>query len=117
MLTFSLSALSVSLSLTDFKEHCRKKFPSQTPHKPICVTKTDTLERVIRLMDDGNIHRVFVCEEKSENLGGSMVTGKQAKCLVPSHVITQRDVMRFILHLAGLKSTGLEDLERAQELV
>jgi CBS domain-containing protein len=103
------------MNVKEFKAHCRKKFPSQTPSKPIFVKKTDSLEKVIRLMDDGNIHRVFVCQESEGQGGGGMEgTGKR---LIPSHVITQRDVMRFILHLCGLKSTGLEDLERAQELL
>jgi CBS domain-containing protein len=91
------------MNVKDFKLHCRSKFPSQTPSSPIFVTKNDTLEAIIKKMDDGNIHRVFVAEIKN---------GKP----VPTHCISQRDVLRFILHLTGLKSTSLEDLERAQEL-
>jgi CBS domain-containing protein len=91
------------MNVKEFKAHCRSKFPSQTPSSPIFVTKNDTLENVIKKMDDGNIHRVFVAEVKN---------GKP----VPTHCISQRDVLRFILHLSGLKSTSLEDLERAQEL-
>lgn len=89
------------LSVREYKEMCRQRFNLQTPHKPITCTKDDTLETIIKKMDDGNIHRVFLCEDNG----------------VPTHCISQRDVLRFILHLAGLKSTSLEDLERAQEVM
>lgn len=55
-------------------------------------------------MEDGNIHRVFVCETKGD-------------ALIPTHCISQRDVLRFLLYLAGLKPTSLADLERAQEVL
>jgi len=92
------------LNVRDFKNMCREKFPQQTPQKPIFVNKDDTLEKCIKSMDDGNIHRIFVAD---------LLDGKA----IPSHCISQRDVLRFILYLSGLKSTALEDLERAAEVV
>lgn len=92
------------LSVGEFKAACRKRFPSQTPPKPIFVTQADSLHTVIKKMEDGNIHRVFVCETKGD-------------ALIPTHCISQRDVLRFLLYLAGLKPTSLADLERAQEVL
>jgi hypothetical protein len=91
-------------SPSEFKAHCRKKFSSQTPPKPIFVTQADSLRTVIKRMEDGNIHRVFVCELKD---------GKP----IPTHCISQRDVLRFLLYLAGLKPTSLADIERAEEVL
>jgi len=96
---------SLWLDVKAFKAKCRSKFSAQTPMKPIYVTKSMTLENIIKKMDDGNIHRVFVAEQRSNG------------ALIPSHVISQRDVLRFLLHLSGLKSTSLEDLERAAEVL
>jgi len=91
-------------NVLDFKTSCRKMFPAQTPAKPIYVTKNDSIHKVIKSMDDGNIHRIWVCEMR----GGKPI---------PTHVISQRDILRFMLHLSGLKSTALEDLEKAAEVM
>jgi len=92
------------LNVSEFKTVCREKFKQQTPAMPIFVSKNDTLETLIKKFDDGNIHRVFVAEVRD---------GKP----IPSHCISQRDILRFILYLSGLKPTSLEDLERAGEVV
>lgn len=92
------------MQVKEFKQHCRTKFPSQTPATPIYVLKTNSLHDIIKKMDDGNIHRLWCCEERN---------GKPT----PTHCISQRDVFRFLLHLSGLKSTALEDLERAAEVM
>ena len=80
-----------------YKEEVRRDFKRQTPPKPIHVTRDDTLRHVITRMDDGNIHRVFVVE-KQRREGGS---GEEL--WRPTHVITQRDVMRFLLFKMGLQ--------------
>jgi len=69
-----------------------KQFTQDTARQPSVVLLSDTLETVIRRMEDGNIHVVFVVEQQSEN-------GR-----VPSHIITQRDVLGFICHKMGLGS-------------
>jgi len=74
-----------------FKELVRTEFPRQTPEKPLWVTVDATLGDVLRLMDDGNIHRVFICSLDS-------IDGRPQ----PSHVITQRDFLLIILKLIGL---------------
>jgi CBS domain-containing protein len=77
-------------SIAVFKEKCRKLFPSQTPTSPIYVTNNDTFSRVILNMRDGNIHRIIVCKLNRANRPQ------------PTHVITQRDILRFLLYQLGL---------------
>jgi len=74
--------------VTTFKQLVRQEYEQQTPPKPITVTENDTLERVIQLMDDGNIHRVYEVQDN-----------QQAK---PLHVISQVDVIRYVLRCAGV---------------
>ena len=74
-----------------FKAETRSEFHRQTPPQPIHVSEDGSFERVIRLMDDGNIHRVFV------------VDGTEDGGMRPTHVITQRDVLRFLLSKMGLE--------------
>jgi len=83
-------------TVLELKHIVRKEFSQQTPHKPITVTKEDTFEAVLRKMDDGNIHRVYVVE--NNNNGDP----------IPSHVISQRDILRFVLHRIGLAPTTVE---------
>jgi len=61
--------------------------PKSVPTTGLFVRPSDTLDRVIELMEDGNIHRVFVCSEES--------VAKDAP--VPTHVIAQRDVLSVVL--------------------
>lgn len=70
-------------SVRDFKEAARKQFPAQTPFSPIVVTKDDTIGDVLRKMDDGNIHRVFVVADIDKP--------------IPEHVISQYDVLKALL--------------------
>jgi CBS domain-containing protein len=77
-------------SIGVFKEKCRRLFPSQTPTFPIYVTRDDTFARVILNMRDGNIHRIVVCALNANNRP------------IPTHVITQRDILRFLLYKFGM---------------
>lgn len=79
------------MTVKDFKQEVRKSFPSQTPPLPITVTVHDTLETVLKRMDDGNIGRIVVVERRSENL------------TVPIRVITHRDVLMLLCFRMGLE--------------
>ena len=83
-------------SVKRYKDEVRREFHRQTPPKPIHVTRDNTLRDVVRRMDDGNIHRVFVVEKERREEGGEEVWR-------PTHVITQRDVMRFLMFKMGLQ--------------
>jgi len=83
-------------TVKDLKQAVRKEFTSQTPNKVITVAPEDRFEDIIKRMDDGNIHRVYVAELNS--------SGE----LIPTHVITQRDILRFVLHRIGLATTTIE---------
>jgi len=61
--------------------------PKSVPTTGLYVKPTDTLDRVVEIMEDGNIHRVFVCSEES--------VAKDAP--IPTHVIAQRDVLLVVL--------------------
>lgn len=79
------------ITVKDFKQEVRKAFPSQTPPLPITVTAQDTLETVLKRMDDGNIHRVVVIEKRNDELN------------VPIRVITQRDILTLIVFRMGME--------------
>lgn len=94
-------------SVRDFKKEAREDFPAQAPKthysrkmvpvKGLYVAPTANILDVIRLMNDGNIHRVFVCSEESIN----------RKKPVPTHVISQSDVLRQVLdHIVQDASEG-----------
>jgi len=87
------------LTISAFKERVREDFKLQTPAKPICVTSDSTFADVIQGMDDGNIHRVFVVEYTSN--GDPL----------PTHVISQRDVLRHVLFKIGLEPTTVQEAE------
>lgn len=80
-----------------FKRLTGEEYPTTAPrahyaNKPVpkrglYVTPSQTFEDVIRMMDDGNIHRVFVCDEKSHYEGIPK----------PMHVITQTNVLYTIM--------------------
>merc|ERR1711957_646834 len=86
-------------SVRDFKKETREDYSAQAPKthysrkmvplKGLYVAPSDSVLDVIRLMNDGNIHRVFVCSEESIN----------NKKPVPTHVISQSDVLRQVLDL------------------
>lgn len=69
---------------------------SALPTSALFVTPNDTMERVIDLMHDGNIHRVFVCDSKINP--------------VPRFVISQKDVLMLVLnyikHQSGTPPRG-----------
>jgi len=73
-----------------FKDLVRQDFKKQTPEKPLWVAGDNSLEDVIRMMDDGNIHRIFVCERAADGAP------------IPTHVIAQRDVLAILLKLAAI---------------
>lgn len=84
-------------TVRDFKKETRDDFPKQAPKthysrkmvplKGLYVGPTNTLEDVITMMNDGNIHRVFVCTPESI----------EAKKPIPTHVISQKDVLLQVL--------------------
>lgn len=86
----------VFLSVKEFKEWSvqesaglapRTHFSRRpVPRRGLFVTPTNSFEDVIRAMDDGNIHRLFVCSAESVRSGNPK----------PTHVITQTDVLRAI---------------------
>merc|ERR1712160_161756 len=84
--------------LGELKDKIRRDYPiaaprshystKHVPFSPIFVTPEQTFLDVLRLMDDGNIHRVYVCSE------GSVMRGKPR----PIHVITQTDMLEAVLN-------------------
>lgn len=80
-------------TVATFKQRCRTEHgrlaPSShystkpVPLQGVYVTASDTMEDVIRKMDDGNLHRVFICSQESHHMGKPKVTG----------VISQSDVL------------------------
>jgi len=93
--------------VSSYKALTRAAFPQQTPRRPLYVTANDTLERVIHLMDDGNIHRVFEVipiKDTSDTSVAPRPFGGLPSPLKPHHVIAQRDVIRYILTLFGMPS-------------
>jgi len=85
-------------TVEEFKQLSREAVPLAAPRthyskKPVprtvlFVSEKNTFEDVIRKMDDGNIHRVFVCSQLSINRGQPE----------PLHVITQTDVLKHIFN-------------------
>ena len=65
--------------------------PALRPQQPrfSAVGLTDSMQTLIGQFDDGNVHHVFVVRLADE------------RC-IPLHVITQRDVLRFIAHEMGM---------------
>lgn len=72
----------------DFPLACPRTHYSRKvlPRTALFVTENHTFEDVIRLMDDGNIHRVFVCDAASVSQGRHTV----------SAVITQTDILNVL---------------------
>ena len=63
---------------------------TQSSRVPSTVMLLDTLETVVRKMHDGGTHLVFVVVKGSNNEN------------VPVHVITQRDVLKFLCKILGV---------------
>lgn len=79
--------------IRDFKQIAREEHPKLAPRTHymrkalpktgLFVTPSGTFGDVLKLMADGNIHRVFVCESATRP--------------VPTHVISQVDVLKIVL--------------------
>lgn len=84
-------------SVKDFKQLSDQEYDQLTPKthwstapvptKPVFVTSSNTVEDVLEKMEDGNLHRVFVCDEASVAANQPRVIG----------VISQRDVLRLAM--------------------
>lgn len=61
------------------------------PRGALYVTPNQTFRDVLNLLNDGNLHRVFVCSTASEDRG----------LPVPIAVITQTDVIRTVMIALG----------------
>jgi len=90
-----------------YKTLTRSLFPQQTPRHPLYVSECDTFERALKLMDDGNIHRVFEVlprgAKAEETVAGSEAMGAPSGVILePVHVISQRDIIKFTLKLFGM---------------
>lgn len=77
-------------SVKVFRQRERSLFPQQVPTKPLHCEPTATLEQVIKLMDDGNMHRVFETLKAEEDK------------LKPMHVISQTDLIRYFALKMGV---------------
>lgn len=98
-------------SVQAYKRQIRKDFPRQAPRThyssklvPVAglyVTPQSTIADVIGCMNDGNIHRVFVCDLASANMGKPRVIS----------VITQRDLIMQLLVECGMPPLGTESEE------
>jgi CBS-domain-containing membrane protein len=70
-------------TVTDFKAQTRINYPLQTPWRPIVCTRESTIRDVLRLMCDGDIHRVFVVGDIANP--------------IPLRVVSQRDLLKVLL--------------------
>ena len=84
------------LTVTEYKAYVCKKFPlapkshypqGKLPLKALYLTPNDTFVDVVNKMRDGNIHRVWVCDQISVNAGAP----------IPTKVITQTDILQAVL--------------------
>lgn len=93
-------------SIKEFKKQAREDFPrlaprthysnKQVPRRGLYVLPHDNFETVIDKMYDGNIHRVFVCEDTNNP--------------VPIAVISQHDMLKLVLSHCK-KETAVSDTE------
>jgi len=88
----------LSLPVSEFKKIAQKEFAAQTPCCPLAVTVNDTFESVLRLMNDGNIYQIYLVRDLSTARGGDPSPKIICK---PERVITQCDVLRFLLWQLG----------------
>lgn len=88
-------------SIKTFKKLEREDYPRQAPPthysdkkvplRGVYVTPDKTIEDVVNRMNDGNLHRVFVCNDVNNPK--------------PAHVISQRDVCQMVLdHIVELSA-------------
>jgi len=76
--------------VTFFKQLLKMEYRRQTPASPIYATRESTYGQVLRLMDDGNIHRIWVC-----NADDPLKPR-------PIGVISQKDMLLISLRECGL---------------
>jgi hypothetical protein len=85
-------------TVAELREASRREHPKQAgssahwsqkllPRGALYVTPNQTFRDVLNLLNDGNLHRVFVCSTASEDRG----------LPVPIAVITQTDVIRTVM--------------------
>jgi len=97
-----------------FKERERTMFPVQIPSKPIHCTSNSAIEDVIKLMDDGNMHRVFEVEEETEQVQAS--ASSSAAKLKPCKVVTQTDLIRFLALKMGVWTSSCSAAEQGSAI-
>lgn len=88
-------------SVKQFKEDARREFPRQAPSThyssktvprgSLYVTPDQTFREVINKMNDGNIHRIFVCSKQSHDMDLPRATS----------VISQTDIIKQTLSFLG----------------
>lgn len=84
-------------NVKQFKELCAEDYTSlaptshystkRVPSNAVYVTEEDTMENVLAKMDDGNLHRVIICDTDSVRRGRP----------IPKGVLSQRDVLFQVL--------------------
>lgn len=93
---------SLYRTVVEFKESVRRDFPRQAPRthystksvpvSGLYVTPANTFEDVMLAMNDGCIHRIFVCSEASALKGQPQ----------PTSIISQSDMLMHLLTQLGL---------------
>ncbi len=64
-----------------FLKKLKADFPNSRPKDVVCVTKTDTLETVIRYCAETGVHRIFVIDAAKK----------------PTHIVTPKEILREII--------------------
>jgi CBS domain-containing protein len=109
------------LTVKEYKAQARIDYPTQTPREVLNVTSTDTIHRVIELMDDGNIHRVFLVDQQAPSSASSAAAAggdaapSSTTGLKPKSVITQGDLLRFLAVQTGLQVKFEDESEPTSE--
>jgi CBS domain-containing protein len=111
------------LTVKEYKAQARIDYPTQTPREVLNVTSTDTIHRVIELMDDGNIHRVFLVDQQAPSSASSAAAAggdaaprtTTGTGLKPKSVITQGDLLRFLAVQTGLQVKFEDESEPTSE--
>jgi len=80
-------------TIATFKQHEKRDYNAQTPKKPIVVIPAESLRVLLERFYDGNLHRIYVVVSRVDD--------------TPTHVITQLDVIRFVLFRCGLRYSKL----------
>lgn len=94
--TFNLERYEMSIK--EYRRLLLMEYAQQTPPAPIVLQPDSTFSDLINAMDDGNIHRVFIVERDADGVE------------LPTHVCTQRDVLRWILYQCGMEPKTVQEL-------